>query len=74
MLDVHEQSADKPSAFFELSGSGVVEDTIVVRIDGVTATLGWSYDAKLNAVVFDPEYFPPTGSTIEIEYVVAGPC
>jgi len=51
-----------------------VPETLVVRVDGVTSTLGWSYEESTNSVVFDMEYIPEGGSTIEVEYALMGDC
>jgi hypothetical protein len=58
---------------FQLTADAVPE-TIVVRIDGVTSTLGWEYDAGQNAVIFETDYIPEGGSTIEVEYALMGDC
>ncbi len=58
---------------FQLTADAVPE-TIVVRIDGVTSTLGWEYDTSQNAVVFETDYIPEGGSTIEVEYALMGDC
>ena len=49
--DSFEQTAGRDS--FELSHTDAVPETLVVGVDGVTTTAGWSYDSGLNAVVFD---------------------
>jgi hypothetical protein len=51
-----------------------VEQTIVVRIDGVSTTTGWSYNEEDNSVEFETEYIPEGGSTIEVEYALKGDC
>lgn len=51
-----------------------VPETIVVRVDGVTTTTGWSYTEGDNSVDFEESAIPEGGSTIEIEYDVAGGC
>ena len=51
-----------------------VPETIVVRIDDVASTLGWTYDSGLNAVVFDADFVPATGSTVEVSYALVGDC
>ena len=51
-----------------------VEETIVVRVDGVTKTQGWEYDQSENQVEFEADYIPEGGSTIEIEYALFGDC
>jgi len=58
---------------FELSEEAV-SGTLVVRVDGVSMTEGWSYDEDRNALVFDNEYVPDGGATIEVEYAVRGDC
>lgn len=51
-----------------------VEETIVVKIDGVTTTIGWEYNPTDNAIDFDEGYVPEGGSTIEVEYALFGDC
>jgi len=58
---------------FQLTADAV-DETIVVRIDGVTSTLGWEYDAGQNAIIFETDYIPEGGSTIEVEYALMGDC
>ncbi len=58
---------------FELSEEAV-PGTLVVRIDGVSTTEGWSYDEERNALDFDSEHVPEGGATIEVEYAVRGGC
>ncbi len=58
---------------FELSDFPV-QETILVIVDGVRVGSGWSYDASSNSVVFDEDYTPEGGSTIEIEYALYGDC
>jgi hypothetical protein len=58
---------------FGLSDSPVPE-TIAVKIDGITTTVGWSYNASDNAVEFESDYVPEGGSTVEINYAVNGGC
>ncbi len=58
---------------FALSATPVPE-TLVVRVDGVQSALGWAYQEDINSVVFDHEYIPDGGSTIEIEYALYGSC
>jgi hypothetical protein len=59
-------------------GSDPVVDTIVVGVDG-TEWGGWTYtghvdDGGTNEVRFDGVPTPPGGSTVDISYVVTGPC
>lgn len=51
-----------------------VPETIAVRVDGVTTTVGWEYDASTNAIQFESDYVPEGGSTIEISYALFGDC
>jgi hypothetical protein len=55
-----------------------VVDTIVVEVDG-TEWSGWTYtghadDGGTNEVRFDGVPTPPGGSSVDISYVVTGPC
>ncbi|MFH1463787.1 MAG: choice-of-anchor D domain-containing protein [Pseudomonadota bacterium] len=58
---------------FQLTADPVPE-TIQVRVDGVTSTLGWEYDRGQNAIIFETDYIPEGGSTIEVEYALMGDC
>jgi len=58
---------------FALSQTPVVQ-TIEVWVNGTQYPGGWSYDAALNAVVFDPNAVPANGDTVEIIYGTYGPC
>ena len=51
-----------------------IPNTIEVYVNHVQAIGGWSYDAGLNAVVFDPAYVPDDGELIEIMYEYFGSC
>ncbi|MES2644892.1 MAG: choice-of-anchor D domain-containing protein [Myxococcota bacterium] len=68
---VEASSADLTS--FELTEEPVPE-TIVVRVDGITTTVGWTYDAVGRSVDFDESHIPDGGSTIEVEYALQGDC
>jgi len=58
---------------FPLSDEPVPE-TLRVKVDGLSTSTGWAYDASDNAVVFDAVAVPEAGSTIEIGYATAGDC
>ena len=58
---------------FDLSEEAV-PGALVVRIDGVTTTEGWSCDEARNALSFDSEHVPEGGAIIEVEYAVRGDC
>ena len=58
---------------FELTNWPVPE-TLVVRVDGLTTTVGWTYNGTDNAIDFASDYIPEGGSTIEIEYALFGDC
>ena len=51
-----------------------VAQTIEVYVNGSQLLAGWSYDAGLNAVIFDPAYVPANGDSVDIHYGYAGPC
>jgi hypothetical protein len=51
-----------------------VPETLVVKVDGITTTVGWNYNASTNAVDFASDYVPEGGSTIEISYALYGDC
>lgn len=52
---------------FELTQQPVPQ-TIEVTIDGVRINIGWEYDISSNSVVFDNDFIPAGGSTIEVFY------
>jgi hypothetical protein len=51
-----------------------IPETIEVKVDGTTTTLGWTYDPSTNAITFDADYVPDGGSTIVIGYALYGDC
>jgi hypothetical protein len=51
-----------------------VEESIVVRVDGVVVTTGWSYDEADRSINFEESAIPEGGSTIEVEYALFGDC
>jgi len=46
------------------------ETTIQVFVNGVQVTSGWSYDATLQAVIFDWTDVPDNGDAVEIQYTL----
>lgn len=48
--------------------------TIEVHVNGGQLQAGWSHDAVLNAVVFNPNYVPGNGDSVDIHYGYIGPC
>ncbi len=58
---------------FELTEYPVPE-TISVKLDGLTTTVGWEYNPSTNAIDFDSDYVPEGGSTVEISYALFGDC
>ena len=42
--------------------------------DGITTTVGWSYNSTDQSVEFEPDAIPLGGSTVEIGYAVKGGC
>ena len=51
-----------------------VPSTIAIEVDGVTTTLGWTYNPSTNSIDFDSDYVPEGGSTIVINYALFGDC
>jgi hypothetical protein len=72
-LEVLAEGSAADLSSFELT-EWPVPETIVVRLDGVTTTTGWTYVGPDNAVDFEESAIPEGGTTIEIEYDVAGGC
>jgi hypothetical protein len=62
----------------DLSSFGLTEDpvptTIVVKLNGITTTVGWEYNESSNSIDFDQDYIPEGGSTIDVTYAVYGNC
>ena len=56
---------------FTLDEPDPIEDSIVVLVNGQTAT-GWSYDPVGNAVIFEESAVPEANQTITIEYGIWG--
>lgn len=51
-----------------------VPQTIEVTVDGIETAIGWEYDAGTNSVVFESDFIPAGGSTIEIQYELMPDC
>jgi hypothetical protein len=51
-----------------------VPQTIEVAVDGISSSVGWEYDAGTNSVVFESDFIPPGGSTVEIQYELMPDC
>ena len=49
-------------------------ESIQVHIDGVPAYVGWSYEAGVNAILFEPDYLPDDGDVIDVYYHVPESC
>ncbi|MDP2311732.1 MAG: hypothetical protein Q8P41_02415 [Pseudomonadota bacterium] len=58
---------------FALS-SWPVPSSLVVTVDGVLATTGWSYREADRSVVFDAAYVPAEGATVQVDYTVDAGC
>ena len=62
----------------DLSSFGLSEppvpETIVVKLNGVTTSVGWEYNESTNSVEFDPDNIPVGGDTIDVTYSVSGNC
>lgn len=72
-LEALAEGSTSDTSSFELTDWPVPE-TIVVRIDGVSSTLGWEYNPTDNSIDFESDYVPEGGSTVEIEYALYGDC
>ncbi len=55
---------------FPLSETPADPAGIVVHVDGVPVTSGWTYDARDNAVLFDRASAPSAGSLVEVTYAL----
>lgn len=49
-------------------------DTLRVFVDGEEVTVGWTYDAEQNAIVFAAEAVPEEGTTIQARYASGISC
>jgi hypothetical protein len=58
---------------FELNDWPVPE-TLVVKINGVTTTIGWEYNPTDNSIDFETDYIPAGGDTIDVSYAIYGSC
>ncbi len=48
--------------------------TLVVKVDGVLSTTGWTYDATWNAIKFDPRSIPEPGVQVQAWYDIEADC
>ncbi len=69
-LEKLSESAFGPNRTFTLSEKPSDPSRIVVKVDGVQVTTGWTYDAGTNSVIFDLNAAPAPGATVEITYPV----
>ena len=51
-----------------------VPETIIVKVNGITTSVGWTYNDSTNSVDFDPDNIPVGGDTIDVNYAVLGNC
>ncbi len=54
-----------------------VPSTIEVKVNGIDVTTGWIYDPLVDvygAVIFEPNYVPEDGDTVDISYGTPGTC
>ena len=58
---------------FELTEEPVPE-TIVVTVDDIVTTTGWTYAADAQSVNFDEDHIPIGGSVVELAYALAADC
>ncbi|OJT23677.1 hypothetical protein BO221_16950 [Archangium sp. Cb G35] len=64
------ENAFGPNRSFPLSETPSDTSRIVVRVDGVVVTDGWTYDATTNSVIFDVDKAPQAGASVQITYPV----
>ncbi len=57
-----------PSRRFPLSQEPGDVAQIVVTVNGVPQSTGWSYEAQTNSVLFEETAAPPSGSSVEVTY------
>jgi hypothetical protein len=69
-LEKLSESAFGLNRTFSLSEKPSDPSRIVVKVDGVQVTSGWTYDAGTNSVIFDSNSAPPPGASVEITYPV----
>ncbi len=72
-LETLAENSSQDLSSFDLTQRPVPE-SLVVRLDGVTTTVGWTYNSVDNSVDFEESATPEGGSTIEIEYMLYGDC
>ncbi len=65
--------ADSYADTFQLS-QPAVPATVTVTVDGAPVSVGWGFDAGLNAVVFEPSAVPTNGALVELGYLVLPAC
>jgi hypothetical protein len=54
-----------------------VPSTIEVKVNGIDVTTGWVFDPNVDvfgAVIFEPNYVPEDGDTVDISYGTPGTC
>jgi len=59
--------------FFPLTGNPL-ESSIEVFIDDIRSSEGWEYDADLNSVIFEEDFYPDEGSEVTIDFIKATGC
>ncbi|HEX8440513.1 choice-of-anchor D domain-containing protein [Archangium sp.] len=69
-LEKLSESAFGPNRTFPLSEKPSDRSRIVVRVDGVQVTTGWTYDGVGNSVIFEANAAPAPGASVEITYPV----
>ncbi len=57
-----------PRRVFKLHERPDDASQIVVEVNGVAVTSGWSYDPKTNSIEFTASAVPPAGSVIQVTY------
>ncbi|WPB75791.1 choice-of-anchor D domain-containing protein [Archangium violaceum] len=69
-LEKLSESAFGPNRTFQLSEGPLDPSRIVVRVDGVEVTTGWTYDSLANTIRFDTNSVPATDARVEVTYTV----
>ncbi|MFY0568324.1 choice-of-anchor D domain-containing protein [Archangium lansingense] len=62
------KSAFTPTRVFPLSETPSDTSHILVRVDGVEMTTGWTYSPATNSIVFEPGSVPAVGATVTVTY------
>jgi hypothetical protein len=67
-LEKLSNSAFGPNRRFTLTEEPADAERIVVEVDGVQVTEGWTYDAGTNSILFERDAAPAPGAMVEVTY------